>query len=112
MGLMGQRDEVVAQLSADAVAFDGRPDGAPDRERHTRPVACPVVTDDGDGTGSCSTPVFLQFGECAPATDTSDQADSFCLPRRRRRLTMARPARVDIRLRKPWRLARRRTFGW
>ena len=33
-------------------------------------------------------------------------------PRRRRRLTTARPARVDMRLRKPWVFARLRVFGW
>jgi len=33
-------------------------------------------------------------------------------PLRRRSATMARPARVRIRNRKPWTLARRRLFGW
>ena len=33
-------------------------------------------------------------------------------PRRRREATIARPARVRIRSRKPWVLARRRLFGW
>ena len=33
-------------------------------------------------------------------------------PLRRRPVTMARPARVRMRNRKPWTLARRRLFGW
>ena len=50
--------------------------------------------------------------ERAVATDRSDQADSLCLPLRRRDLTMARPARSDMRLRKPCLRDRRRWFGW
>jgi len=41
-----------------------------------------------------------------------DQAVSERRPLRRRPVTMARPARVRIRSRKPWTLARRRLFGW
>lgn len=48
---------------------------------------------------------------CARAERT-DQADSFWRPRRRRPCTMRRPALVDMRVRKPWRFERRRTFGW
>jgi len=44
--------------------------------------------------------------------DTTDQADSFALPRRRRAFSTARPPLVDMRVRKPWRLARLRTLGW
>ena len=40
------------------------------------------------------------------------QADSSPRPLRRRACRMARPARVRIRRRKPWVLARRRLFGW
>ena len=42
----------------------------------------------------------------------SAQADSSLRPLRRRADRMARPARVRIRSRKPWVLARRRLFGW
>jgi len=42
----------------------------------------------------------------------SDQADSLALPLRRRLRKMARPPRVDMRLLKPWFLARLRTLGW
>ncbi len=41
-----------------------------------------------------------------------DQADSSSRPLRRRAARIARPARVRIRRRKPWTLARRRLFGW
>lgn len=41
-----------------------------------------------------------------------NQAVSERRPLRRRPVTMARPARVRIRSRKPWTLARRRLFGW
>lgn len=40
------------------------------------------------------------------------QADSSVRPLRRRAAMMARPARVRIRNRNPWVLARRRLFGW
>jgi hypothetical protein len=40
------------------------------------------------------------------------QAESSARPLRRRAERMARPARVRIRSRKPWVLARRRLFGW
>jgi hypothetical protein len=40
------------------------------------------------------------------------QADNSVRPLRRRAAMMARPARVRIRNRNPWVLARRRLFGW
>jgi hypothetical protein len=39
-------------------------------------------------------------------------ADSSLRPLRRRAARIARPARVFMRRRKPWVLARRRVFGW
>ena len=44
--------------------------------------------------------------------DSRDQAVSLWRPLRRRLFTISRPARVDIRERKPCFLARFRTFGW
>jgi hypothetical protein len=41
-----------------------------------------------------------------------NQADSRWRPLDRREASTARPARVRIRIRKPWVLARRRLFGW
>ena len=46
------------------------------------------------------------------ARERRDQADSSERPLRRRAARMARPARVRIRRRKPWVLARRRLLGW
>ena len=43
---------------------------------------------------------------------STGQAESSARPLRRRPARMARPARVRIRSRKPWVLARRRLFGW
>ena len=43
---------------------------------------------------------------------SAGQADSSTRPFRRRAARMARPARVLMRWRKPWFLARRRLFGW
>ena len=42
----------------------------------------------------------------------SDQAERRARPLRRRAFKMLRPARVDMRWRKPWFLARRRWLGW
>ena len=48
----------------------------------------------------------------APQKPCSDQADSARRPLRRRPETIARPARVRMRRRKPCTRARRRLFGW
>lgn len=53
-----------------------------------------------------------QRHETATITDRLDQADSLARPFRRRLRNTERPALVDIRLRKPWFLARLRTLGW
>lgn len=49
---------------------------------------------------------------CAGSTAARGQADSSERPLRRRAARMARPARVLMRARKPWFLARRRLLGW
>jgi hypothetical protein len=48
----------------------------------------------------------------APQKPCSDQAESARRPLRRRPATIARPARVRMRRRKPCTRARRRLFGW
>ena len=48
----------------------------------------------------------------ARAARPGPQAESSERPLRRRAARMARPARVRMRRRKPWVLARRRLFGW
>lgn len=46
------------------------------------------------------------------ATPTVRHTDSCARPLRRRAANTARPARVRMRIRKPWVFARRRLFGW
>jgi hypothetical protein len=50
--------------------------------------------------------------EAAGSTSLPAQADSSARPLRRRAARIARPARVRMRSRNPWVLARRRLFGW
>ncbi len=54
-------------------------------------------------------PPHLDEGAAIP--DAPDQADRRWRPLSRRERNTARPARVDIRCRNPWRLARRRLLG-
>jgi hypothetical protein len=49
---------------------------------------------------------------CESVEEQPAQADNSLRPLRRRAETMARPARVRIRNRKPCVFARRRLFGW
>jgi hypothetical protein len=55
-----------------------------------------------------SSAVFSRFSRASKRI----YADSSVRPLRRRAARMARPARVFMRRRKPWVLARRRVFGW
>ena len=60
---------------------------------------------------------LLEVGSAAHAVRSGQhrrwcQAESSARPLRRRAARIARPARVRIRRRKPWVLARRRLFGW
>jgi hypothetical protein len=73
---------------------------APDRPRRPARVTAPKSADRRRRctAGSTAGPVR--------------QADSSERPFRRRAVRMARPARVRMRNRKPWVLARRRLFGW
>jgi len=65
-----------------------------------------------DRTGSGAQTLLAKGAEGRMVAEPTDQADSRARPFRRRDRKMARPARVDMRLRKPWRFERRRTFGW
>jgi hypothetical protein len=56
--------------------------------------------------------VLAERVEGPAVADSPDQADSRCRPFKRRALKTRRPARVDMRCRKPCRLARRRLLGW
>lgn len=67
---------------------------------------------DPNHPGPGSPPVPTQRLEGLTVPDSPDQADSRCRPFKRRALRTFRPARVDIRCRKPCRFARRRLLGW
>ena len=56
--------------------------------------------------------VVCQPPEGVTTADPGDQAERRARPLARRLFSTARPARVDIRARKPWRLARRWLLGW
>lgn len=70
-----------------------RPDAASYSEAEFRRPSHPVL-----GRQHCASPGFQAVKEPRPL--------------RRRAVTIARPARVRMRSRKPWTLARRRLFGW
>lgn len=109
MGDLGEDDP---QASTGAIARHRRTGLAADREGEMRGRGAISMKRDPQGAGPAATAVTAQRIERATATDSRDQADSFCLPLRRRALMMERPARSDMRLRKPCFFARRRLFGW
>ena len=80
-----------------------------------RAAACPACATNRCGEVG-ATPQSLRRGQHdylgIPARQASAQADSLSRPLERRAERMARPARVRMRSRKPWVLARRRLFGW
>lgn len=73
---------------------------------HQQAAARSEGTRGGAEIGGSAQPVA-----CGKHADDA-QAESFSRPLRRRPARMARPARVDMRSRKPWTRARRRLFGW
>jgi len=81
---------------------------------HRAPAGPPTTANRGGEVGA--TPHALRRGQHdylgIPSRKLSAQADSLARPLDRRPARMARPARVRIRSRKPWVLARRRLFGW
>ena len=105
---LGEQD---TESSARAIARHGRAERATDRERETRCRGGIGMKRDPHRARAGAGAVVTKCVEGASTTDGRDQADSFCLPLRRRALMMERPARSDMRWRKPWRLARRRWFG-
>ena len=96
---------------SDAVAHHRGADPAGERIRDADPIGrCGEEGDPKRATSHASRrPAELHEG--VTAGDALDQADSRSRPRRRRDFTMLRPARVAMRWRKPWRLARLRTLG-
>lgn len=107
----GQVVEDRPQLAAKPVAHHRPAHLAGDGERHPRRTSSRTV---GGGQRTLSDPDALlpEGSKGVPTTDGLDQADSFARPLARRLRSTARPARVDIRARKPWFLARLRTLGW
>ena len=75
------------------------------------PAGIVVEVDRGERTPTDLRARLAEGDEGAAIADRDDQADSRARPLDRRLRTMARPARVDMRWRKPWRLARFRTLG-
>ncbi len=71
---------------------------------HADPAAPPSRSPRGGSVG------WTQAARGDPARE--DQADNWLRPLRRRIAMIARPARVRMRNRNPWVLARRRLFGW
>lgn len=107
-----QIGEDVPDLAPDPIPAHRRADLPGEREGKPDVVAVggremgdlePAMTN-ANGIGS-----EAQEGRTRP--NRTDQADSRALPRWRRALMMARPARVDMRCRKPCFFARLRTLG-
>ena len=85
---------------------------AAERECHTRPPQTAVGRERHPQQLAVESTTAAQCCEVGPAAARIDQALSRCRPLRRRAFTIARPARVDMRWRKPWRRARLRLWGW
>lgn len=104
-----------SQTAAETVAADRAPasagDGVGHPGRRSRPA--PIGGHKGGTKLAVTDPdtTRVEGDKGSPVTDRPDQADSLARPFRRRLRRMARPARVDMRLRKPWFLARLRTLG-
>jgi len=81
-------------------------------ERHTRLVQAAVGRKSHPQQLAVEATTAAQRCEVGPAAARIDQALSRCRPLRRRAFTIARPARVDMRWRKPCRRARLRLCGW
>jgi hypothetical protein len=108
-----ERSQDRPQPAAEPVAHHGRSEGASERVRHERGRGGRFGT---PATPECGTadpfPVACEVLERRPGTERDDQAERRARPLARRLLSTARPARVDMRARKPCFLARRWVFGW
>lgn len=114
-----ERCDGVPQAAPDAVPHHRGPDspahGVPDADVVEGAGVTPLVQGtraDRDGpTSPVPTGVREQL-ELPPIPDRSDQALSLWRPLSRRERSTLRPARSDMRCRKPCFLARRRLLGW
>lgn len=93
-----------------AVPSDPRGPSFARSERRCRAVPCESRASPSRQTQLTASCGYVR--EAPPKDLTRDQADSARRPLRRRPDTIARPARVRIRKRKPCTRARRRLFGW
>jgi hypothetical protein len=109
--------EEVTQATTELIPMNGIADGPANRERHTgrgKRCGCHVRRGKSNEDRSVrpkSTTLCGQTTERCSVADGPDQADSLARPFARRAFKMARPARVDIRRRKPCFLDRFRLFG-
>ena len=108
-----------AESTTNSVAHNGAPDGTADRIGHPWPtvmeigwigIKCPEPDLKGSAA-DCST-ITTKGQKVVSVAESTDQADSRDRPLWRRAFTIARPALVRMRLRKPCLRARLRTFGW
>lgn len=105
--------EKFAQAAADAIPRDRRADRTPDGESHLRHSTRGIRehhAPDHTATNTCS--LLAQAPEVVTTVQSVDQADKRWRPLRRRAFSTARPARVDMRARKPCFIDRRFLFGW
>jgi hypothetical protein len=86
--------------AADSLRGDGGRPSGPGREKQYHPVSV-------HRTSLIEDPADLSRSHLLQR-----QADNRTRPLRRRRAMIARPARVRMRIRKPWVFARWRLFGW
>ena len=96
-----------------SVALDGNSGMSTNGERHSGPVKSGIQQHGAPEDSTAHTSSFpTKSGELISAVESTDQADSRLRPFRRRAFNTARPARVDMRERKPCFFARRRLLGW
>ena len=116
-GILGSNlAQIGAQLAAQAIAHHRSSDRAGHCERDARRLVAGLWrwSQHGHRHGATSDPTAAapQFLERAAITNSPDQADRRRRPLSRRDRRTLRPARVDMRERKPCFFARRRTLGW
>ena len=101
-----------SQTPPETVSDDRTTHTLGDGERHAWGPVVGIIEMGGRQRASANpNPLSPQGHKGSTVPDGLDQADSFARPLRRRLRRMDRPARVDMRARNPWFLARLRTLG-